>query len=155
MTSTPPPLSPPLISSSLIPMLCLLMSPLTFLASATSLSLSFRLAHSFISSAYRSCLCFHHHNSHSLLNLLMNSLACTGHCLVVLRHSPNYFTPSKITFSLLLQEPWSVSSLASFTNKNSIFLHLYWSFSEPASSRLWIVWDAVILLDAYCAEIIM
>lgn len=79
MTSTPPLLSPPLISSSLIPMLCLLMSPLTFLASATSLSLSTRLAHSFISSMCGSCLCFHHHNSHSPFNLLMNSLACTGH----------------------------------------------------------------------------
>lgn len=145
MTSTPPPLFPPLISCSLIPMLCLLMSPLTFLASATSLSLSLRLSHSFISSTCRSCLRFHHHNSHSLLNLLMNSLACTGHSLLALRHSPNCFMPSKIILLLFLQAPWSVSSLVWFASAPkllilftewilSFILHLYRFFSEPDSS---------------------
>lgn len=65
MTSSPLLVSSALISSSLITSLCMLMSPLTFLTSTTSSSLSVRLTHSFISPTCRACPWFHHRNSHS------------------------------------------------------------------------------------------
>lgn len=126
------------------------MAPLAFLASATSLSLSSRFAHSFISSPCGSGLGFHHHRSHSLPHLLMNSLACTGCLQLHLGTLLNCFTPTNITFLQLLQAPWSASSIAWFAPApNLLILFTDKNIDLPSVFRLIIFWTCSIFIFGY------